>query len=103
MDELEVFPEVGGGDGKEKGACNCKPLENGAGEQIRTVVTSLEGWGSTIELRPQFVKNEALMYADWMGSSMGNFNFFYKKIFYQQNIVQLQIKLLLLKIVKLNM
>ena len=31
-----------------------KPLENGAGEQIRTVVTSLEGWGSTIELRPLF-------------------------------------------------
>ncbi len=30
-----------------------QPLENGAGEQIRTVVTSLEGWGSTIELRPQ--------------------------------------------------
>ena len=31
-----------------------KALEDGAGEQIRTVVTSLEGWGSTIELRPQF-------------------------------------------------
>ncbi len=37
-----------------------KPLESGAGEQIRTVVTSLEGWGSTIELRPLFCTNERI-------------------------------------------
>ena len=36
-----------------------RPLKNGAGEQIRTVVTSLEGWGSTIELRPQWVDKSA--------------------------------------------
>ncbi len=29
------------------------PGMNGAGEGNRTLVTSLEGWGSAIELRPQ--------------------------------------------------
>ena len=34
------------------------PRKSGAGEQIRTVVTSLEGWGSTIELRPLWCSKE---------------------------------------------
>jgi hypothetical protein len=30
-----------------------RPLTSGAGEGNRTPTTSLEGWGSTIELHPQ--------------------------------------------------
>ena len=34
---------------------NRHPLKNGAGEGNRTLVASLEGWSSTIELHPQVV------------------------------------------------
>lgn len=33
-----------------------KAKKNGAGEGNRTLATSLEGWGSTIELHPQIKK-----------------------------------------------
>ena len=33
-----------------------KGKKNGAGEGNRTLATSLEGWGSTIELHPQIKK-----------------------------------------------
>src|SRR5699024_10642645 len=37
--------------GEQKGR-GSTPLPNGAGDETRTRTTSLEGWGSTIELRP---------------------------------------------------
>ena len=37
-------------------------LEDGAGDGNRTHVTSLEGWGSTIELHPLLVSNRRLVY-----------------------------------------
>ena len=36
---------------------NQRLISNGADEENRTPVVSLEGWGSTIELHPQLVDN----------------------------------------------
>ena len=56
----------------------CPQVYNGAGDGNRTHATSLEGWGSTIELHPHLVHNACLFYQNLSSMSIV-FNRFFKK------------------------